>query len=229
MCSSDLKELEALAEEHGNQYLHDRLKEVDPESAEAIHPNNRKRVIRALEFYQESGREISDKIIQKSKRMAMEMMKNAVEEKAYENQEAYQRTQMQKDMILERLREQGCRITRQRQLILDIILEEECSCCKEIYYKVQEKDRNIGPATIYRMVNMLEKIGAISRKNMYRISSCAACCQENGCTVRLSDATVCKLPSEVWKQVVREGLKNMGYIGDQDIESIEMTMSKCGA
>ena len=159
----------------------------------------------------------------------MKMMKNAVEEKAYENQEAYQRTQMQKDMILERLREQGCRITRQRQLILDIILEEECSWCKEIYYKVQEKDRNIGPATIYRMVNMLEKIGAISRKNMYRISSCAACCQENGCTVRLSDATVCKLPSEVWKQVVREGLKNMGYIGDQDIESIEMTMSKCGA
>lgn len=71
----------------------------------------------------------------------MKMMKNAVEEKAYENQEAYQRTQMQKDMILERLREQGCRITRQRQLILDIILEEECSCCKEIYYKVQEKDR----------------------------------------------------------------------------------------
>ena len=142
----------------------------------------------------------------------MKMMKNAVEEKAYENQEAYQRTQMQKDMILERLREQGCRITRQRQLILDIILEEECSCCKEIYYKVQEKDRNIGPATIYRMVNMLEKIGAISRKNMYRISSCAACCQENGCTVRLSDATVCKLPSEVWKQVVREGLKNMGCL-----------------
>ena len=157
----------------------------------------------------------------------MKMMKNAVEEKAYENQETYQRTQMQKDMILERLREQGCRITRQRQLILDIILEEECSCCKEIYYKVQEKDRNIGPATIYRMVNMLEKIGAISRKNMYRISGCAACCQENGCTVRLSDATVCKLPSEVWKQVVREGLKNMGYIGDQDIESIEMTMSNC--
>ena len=88
----------------------------------------------------------------------MKMMKNAVEEKAYENQEAYQRTQMQKDMILERLREQGCRITRQRQLILDIILEEECSCCKEIYYKVQEKDRNIGPATIYRMVNMLSLI-----------------------------------------------------------------------
>ena len=146
-----------------------------------------------------------------------------------EQDRRYLRTQMQKENIIQKLKERGCRITKQRLMLLDIILEEDCSCCKEIYYKVQEKDRNIGPATIYRMVNMLEKIGAISRKNMYRISGCAACCQENGCTVRLSDATVCKLPSEVWKQVVREGLKNMGYIGDQDIESIEMTMSKCGA
>ena len=136
---------------------------------------------------------------------------------------------MQKEAIIQKLKERGCRITKQRLMLLDIIMEEDYSCCKEIYYKVQEKDRNIGPAPIYRMVNMLEKIGAISRKNMYRISGCAACCQENGCTVRLSDATVCKLPSEVWKQVVREGLKNMGYIGDQDIESIEMTMSKCRA
>ena len=151
------------------------------------------------------------------------MMKKAVEEKGYQDYEAYQRTQMQKDMILERLRSQGCRITRQRQLILDIILEEDCSCCKEIYYKVQEKDRNIGPATVYRMVNMLEKIGAISRKNMYRISGCGTCCQENGCTIRLSDDTICKLPFEIWKKVMKEGLKNMGYIGEQDIESIEMT------
>ena len=99
----------------------------------------------------------------------MKMMKNAVEEKAYENQEAYQRTQMQKDMILERLREQGCRITRQRQLILDIILEEECSCCKEIYYKAAKRDPSIGMATVYRMVKTLEEAGLIQRKNMYRI------------------------------------------------------------
>lgn len=62
------KELDALAEEHGNQYLHDRLKEVDPESAEAIHPNNRKRVIRALEFYQETGRKISEHNAKEQKR-----------------------------------------------------------------------------------------------------------------------------------------------------------------
>lgn len=53
------RSLEKLAEEKGNHYLHEKLREVDPESAEAIHENNRKRVIRALEFYHESGEKIS--------------------------------------------------------------------------------------------------------------------------------------------------------------------------
>ena len=44
------EELEALAKERGAEYLHEMLKEVDPESARQIHANNRKRVIRALEF-----------------------------------------------------------------------------------------------------------------------------------------------------------------------------------
>ena len=144
-------------------------------------------------------------------------------------QVSYQTTKMQREIILTKLKEKGCRITKQRLRLIDIILQYECSSCKEIFYRALEEDDKLGVATVYRMVNLLEEIGAISRKNMYRISSCEACCQENGCTVRLSDDTVCKLPSEVWKQVVREGLKNMGYIGDQDIESIEMTMSKCGA
>lgn len=67
------------------------------------------------------------------------MMKNAVEEKAYENQETYQRTQMQKDMILERLREQGCRITRQRQLILDIILERSVPAVRKSITRYRRK------------------------------------------------------------------------------------------
>ena len=53
-------ELTQLAEEKGKQYLHDRLKEVDPISAEAIHPNNQKRVVRALEVYESSGRPKSE-------------------------------------------------------------------------------------------------------------------------------------------------------------------------
>ena len=49
-------ELQKAAEEHGNEYVHDMLKKVDPKSAEAVHPNNLKRVIRALEIYKTTGK-----------------------------------------------------------------------------------------------------------------------------------------------------------------------------
>ena len=52
-------ELEKILQEKGNLYLHSMLKELDPVSADIIHPNNVKRVIRALEFYQETGEPIS--------------------------------------------------------------------------------------------------------------------------------------------------------------------------
>lgn len=53
------QELEQLAKEKGAQYLHDRLQEVDPKAAEEIHANNVKRVIRALEYFKETGEPIS--------------------------------------------------------------------------------------------------------------------------------------------------------------------------
>lgn len=54
------KELEAYAREHGAEALHEKLALVDPASAEMIHPNNIKRVIRALEFYEQTGKRISE-------------------------------------------------------------------------------------------------------------------------------------------------------------------------
>lgn len=51
---------------------------------------------------------------------------------------------MKKEEIRNRLRERGCRITKQRQILLDIILQEEHSCCKEIYYKAIQVDASIG-------------------------------------------------------------------------------------
>ena len=60
-CDETYREkLEALAKERGAEYLHGMLREVDPASAEAIHANNIKRVIRALEFYHLSGKKISE-------------------------------------------------------------------------------------------------------------------------------------------------------------------------
>lgn len=81
----------------------------------------------------------------------------------------FTRTQMKKDTILRELRKRGGRITKQREILLDIILEDTCSCCKEIHYKAVKQDPTIGIATVYRMINSLEEIGAISRKKMYEI------------------------------------------------------------
>lgn len=54
------RDLERVAKERGAEYLHEMLREVDPESAGIIHANNIKRVIRALEFYHLSGKKISE-------------------------------------------------------------------------------------------------------------------------------------------------------------------------
>lgn len=54
------EELEQFAKEKGAEYLHEKLREVDPKSAENIHANNVKRVIRALEFYHQNGTPISE-------------------------------------------------------------------------------------------------------------------------------------------------------------------------
>lgn len=53
------KELERLAEQNGPACLHEMLRKVDAASAGAIHPHNVKRVIRALEYYRQTGSPIS--------------------------------------------------------------------------------------------------------------------------------------------------------------------------
>lgn len=54
------RELFAFAEQNGNHALHEKLAAVDPESAAAIHENNVKRVVRALEILELTGRTKSD-------------------------------------------------------------------------------------------------------------------------------------------------------------------------
>ena len=67
------------------------------------------------------------------------------------------------------LREQGFRITKQRKLILDIILKNDGSTCKDIYYQVISKDKTIGAATVYRMIRLLEDLGIIERIDMITV------------------------------------------------------------
>ncbi len=60
-CDSEYrKHLELIAKERGPKALHQMLAAVDLQASEEIHPNNVRRVIRALEFYRQSGEKISE-------------------------------------------------------------------------------------------------------------------------------------------------------------------------
>lgn len=130
---------------------------------------------------------------------------------------------MKKEMILERLREKGCRITGQRKLLLDIILSGECSSSKEIYYKASARDKKIGTATVYRMVNLLEEIGAIRRENMYKVTVFPRKEESRygaSIGIELDDGTVIELTEEKWRHAVEQGLRKEGYIKRQSIRRI---------
>lgn len=136
---------------------------------------------------------------------------------------------MQKDIIVQKLRERGCRITRQRLMLLDIILEEDCSSCKEIYYKASKQDKKIGTATVYRMINTLEEIGALNRKNMYRIACGQDCDMENACTctVELENGEIIELSAANWNHVICEGLKACHYIDGQRVKNVMARSCDC--
>lgn len=53
-------ELNAIAKEKGNEYLLTMLAQLDPEAAEKMHPNNLRRIVRAIEFYRVTGKRISE-------------------------------------------------------------------------------------------------------------------------------------------------------------------------
>ena len=99
----------------------------------------------------------------------MEKSRNSFVSGVLDERKDTKNCQKEKEAILCELKKRGGRITNQRKILLDIILEEPCSCCKEIYYKAIKKDPAIGIATVYRMVSSLEEIGAISRKKMYEV------------------------------------------------------------
>lgn len=134
---------------------------------------------------------------------------------------------MEKDIIIQKLKECGCRITKQRLVLLDVILEGECTGCKEIYYKASKLDENIGTATVYRMINTLEEIGAIDRKNMYRICCKEPCDMKEACTctIELEDDTRYHLSAGKWNRVLEEGLRACGYQADHKIKSVTVDPS----
>lgn len=70
---------------------------------------------------------------------------------------------MTSEQVIEKLKNDGCRITKQRKLIIDVIMNNNFNSCKDIYYQVTEKDKTVGMATVYRMIRQLEDMGIVNR------------------------------------------------------------------
>ena len=110
--------------EHGKEALFERLKEVDPETAEKLHPNDVKRVVRALEIFEVSGKRKSqqrDKMISKYDYLAV-----AVD---YPREELYERInkrvdEMFNDGLLEEI-----------EVLLSRGIDENCQSMQAIGYK----------------------------------------------------------------------------------------------
>lgn len=143
--------------------------------------------------------------------------------KKAEEYDKYIQTQMRKDIILQKLRDKGYRITKQRQILIDIILDNDCSSCKEIFYKAVKLDSNIGVATVYRMINALEDMGAINRKNMYKLSEIEEKnCDDHIFIISLEDGSKKTLTFEQWSKVIKTGLSACGFVGRKKVLSVEI-------
>ncbi len=78
---------------------------------------------------------------------------------------------MSKEYVISLLQEKGFRITKQRKLIIQTILDSDGSSCKEIYHNVIARDSSIGTATVYRMIRLLEDVGVLKHIDMISITT----------------------------------------------------------
>ena len=109
------EELERLGEEKGAEFLHERLREVDEESAKTIHANNMKRVIRALEYFHLTGAPISEhNRLEREKESPYDFRYFVLND---DREKLYKRIEQRVDRMIEdglvnevrKLKEMGCR------------------------------------------------------------------------------------------------------------------------
>ena len=123
------EELMRLAAEKGNLFVHDMLREVDPESAEATHPNNVKRVIRALEIYKTTGRTKTE-LDRLSRENESEYDALVVGLRYEDRERLYERIDKRVDIMLEMGLEKEI-----RELMADGVFESSVTAGQAIGYK----------------------------------------------------------------------------------------------
>ena len=123
------REMNDFACEFGNEALHEKLREIDPVSADEIHPNNVKRVIRALEIYKTSGRTKSE-LDKESK--TFESKYNAIQiGLKYEDREhLYERINLRVDKMME-----AGLLDETKALLEDGVFDKNATAAQAIGYK----------------------------------------------------------------------------------------------
>lgn len=128
--------------------------------------------------------------------------------------------------IFAMLKERGFRLTQQRKVIVDIIVNENYSCCKEVYIMAHRRDKSIGIATVYRMLQVLEEIGAISRKNLQKTACTGRCCDmKGGCTVVTDKSTQIILSEEDIQEALKYIMEKNGYADVEEIKAVLVNQS----
>ncbi|MEF2686150.1 MAG: tRNA (adenosine(37)-N6)-dimethylallyltransferase MiaA [Lachnospiraceae bacterium] len=152
------RELETYATEQGAEKLHERLREVDPISAEKIHANNVKRVVRALEYYKQTGEPISrhnEQERQKESPYAFAyFVLNDKRERLYQRIDARIDEMLSEGLVaeVERLKENGCHrgmVSMQGLGYKEILeyLDGECTL-EEAVYKLKRDTRHFAKRQI---------------------------------------------------------------------------------
>lgn len=131
-----------------------------------------------------------------------------------------------KDEIFAMLKENGFRLTEQRKTIVDVIVNEEYSCCKEVYISAHKRDESIGIATVYRMIQVLEEIGAVSRKNISKNACTGRCCDmKGGCTVVTDKSKQIFLTEDDIQEALKYIMDKNGYANVDEIKAVLVNQS----
>lgn len=115
---------EKFAEERGKEYVYDILKQTDPAAAEKLHPNDLKRVIRALEIFEAGGVKKSE--INDGQKARFDYVAVAID---YPREELYERINLRVDKMFE------AGLVEEVSSLLSRGIDENCRCMQAIGYK----------------------------------------------------------------------------------------------
>lgn len=121
------------------------------------------------------------------------------------------------DLIIEKLKEKGFRITRQRKILLDIILEESAPAVRKSITGLSHWIRNrCGHSISY------DQYTGVHRCYQPKEYVSRGVQHKGACAVELDDDTICHLSGQKLNEVILAGLRACGEISEQNIRTLAL-------